>query len=90
MQDKTQQNSIEIDSLTGTISVNAMTTINLQAPRINFDASAMIQLSAPAIMNQAVGTITSQAQAIISQGAGTISCIAGGPLILKGTPPIIG
>jgi len=90
IQDSTGKNSIEINSLTGSISISALTNISLNAPKIDIQASAMINLTAPVIKSQGSGTITSQAPAIVMQAAGALTCAAGGPLALKGTPIVMG
>jgi uncharacterized protein involved in type VI secretion and phage assembly len=94
IKDSTGSNSIEIDSLTGSISISALGNITLKAPIINMQASALISFTAPVIQNQASGTLLLQSQAIAAvasgamalQAGGGMACVAGGPLILGGSP----
>jgi uncharacterized protein involved in type VI secretion and phage assembly len=90
IKDSTGKNSIDIDSLTGSISISALTSISLKAVKIDIQASGMIELTAPVIKNQGSGTITSQAPVIVMEAGGAMTCAAGGPLALHGTPLVMG
>lgn len=89
MKDSTGSNSIEIDSLSGSISISALANISLRALTIDIQASAGINLQAPVINNQAAGTISLLSPgAIAIQAGGAIAVAAGGPLVLTGNPRI--
>jgi uncharacterized protein involved in type VI secretion and phage assembly len=90
VKDKTSENSIEIDSTDGSISISSIKNISLKANTIDISATDAINLKALRITNQATATMKSQAVAIENQATGAMSCIAGGPLTLKGTPISMG
>jgi uncharacterized protein involved in type VI secretion and phage assembly len=90
VQDATEQNSIEIDSITGSISISSASNIRLKSASIDIEGLAAVNIKAPIINNKATATMTSQAPTIINQAGANMSCISTGPLILKGLPLAMG
>jgi uncharacterized protein involved in type VI secretion and phage assembly len=86
IKDGNNGNSIEIDSKKGSIIISSASNITLKSENINIEGSVGINITAPKITNNATGSITSEASSITNLATGQLSCMAGGPLSLRGTP----
>lgn len=88
IRDETDSNFIEIDSITGSISISSALDLSIKATTISLDALATINIRSPVIMVQAAGTITNMAPTINTLAAGQASVVSAGPLLLQGNPKI--
>ena len=90
IKDENNNNSIEIDSITGSIVISSATNITLKSANINIEGSIGVNISAPIITNNASGTIKSQASTIFNEATASLSCVSSGLLALKGIPIAMG